>query len=258
MNFRHIYLAIILFVFSCYAQAQGNKKERKYSLSNKIADINIGYNYQVPSADLINRFGNFNSIYIGASLKTRGQWFMSIEANYMFGSEIKEVNILNNVSNSSGVINDMSGNPGKYSVGMRGYGFYGRIGRIFPISRYNKNGGFLAMAGAGYMFHWINFNIPQDNIPQIGPDYQKGYDRLSAGLAYNLFAGYMFHSQNRLLNFYAGVDLTNAYTQSVRGYNFDEMKKDEANRFDQIISLRFGWLIPIYLNTKDENEFEYK
>lgn len=249
---------IALVFATLFVAAQEPKKERKYTFSNKIADINIGYNYHIPSADLINRFGNFNSIFIGASLKTRSQWLMSVEANYMFGSEIKEVNILNNVSNSSGVINDISGNPGKYSVGMRAYGFYARFGRVFPLSRYNKNSGILTMAGLGYMFHWINFNVPQDNINQLGPDYLKGYDRLTAGYAYNVFAGYMFHSQNRLTNFYAGVDFTNAFTQSVRGYNFDEAKKDDANRLDQIFSLRFGWLIPIYLNTKDENEFEFK
>ncbi|MCX6186509.1 MAG: hypothetical protein NTU43_05860 [Bacteroidetes bacterium] len=255
MNVKRNYV-IFFFLFATITVF--GQDEKKYTLSNKIIDINIGYNYQIPSADLINRFGNFNSIYVGASLKTRNQWFISTEANYMFGPEIKEINILNNVSNSSGIINDENGNPGKYAVGMRGYGFYARLGKIFPISRYNKNSGIIAMIGVGYMFHWINFNTPQDNIKQLGSEYQKGYDRLTAGYTNNLFLGYLHHAQNRLVNFYVGLDMINAYTQSVRGYNFDERKRDEAQRLDQIFSLRFGWLIPIYLNSKDENEFDYK
>ncbi len=252
---------MLLCIDNITAQENYTKKKkdtRKYTYSSSIIDINIGYNYQMPSGNLGNRFGNFNTIYAGGSLKTKHNWFYAAEVNYMFGPNIKEINILNNVSNSSGVINDAGGGPGKYSVGMRGYGFYGRFGKLFPLSSYNKNCGILVMLGGGYLMHWVNFNIPQGNIPQLSDDYQKGYDRLTAGIATNLFMGYMVHSQNRLLNFYAGLDFTNAFTKSVRGYNYDEMKADNEDRLDQIYSLRFGWLIPIYLNSKDDDEFDYK
>jgi hypothetical protein len=66
------FIFFLLLVFSAKGEQNISRKDsteksnRKYTFSNKIADINIGYNYQIPSADLLNRFGNFNSIYIRA------------------------------------------------------------------------------------------------------------------------------------------------------------------------------------------------
>jgi hypothetical protein len=49
-----------------------------------------------------------------------------------------------------------------------------------------------------------------------------------------------------------------AQTVNRRGFNYDEMKEDKGIKLDQSISFRFGWMIPIYMNTKDENEFQFK
>jgi hypothetical protein len=81
---------------------------------------------------------------------------------------------------------------------------------------------------------------------------------LSSGLSINEFVGYFHQSQNRLINFYIGVEFMQAQTYNRRGYNYDQMSYDSYKKSDFSTSFRFGWMIPIYLNTKEEDEFQFK
>jgi hypothetical protein len=49
-----------------------------------------------------------------------------------------------------------------------------------------------------------------------------------------------------------------AQTYNRRGYNYDQMSYDSYKKSDFSTSFRFGWMIPIYLNTKEEDEFQFK
>jgi hypothetical protein len=129
---------------------------------------------------------------------------------------------------------------------------------LFILSKANRNSGIVVMVGAGFLSHKININTAQNNAPTLTEDLKKGYDRLSMGFALTQFVGYHFQSRHRMVNFFVGVDVMEAFTKSTRGYNYDQMAYDNKKRTDIFLGFRFGWMIPIYLTTKDQDEFYYK
>ncbi|OYU94856.1 MAG: hypothetical protein CFE21_14300 [Bacteroidetes bacterium B1(2017)] len=226
--------------------------------SNKIANIQIMYNYHIPSGNFGKLYGNFNAIGCGGLLKTKNNWVVSAELNYLFGKEIKELSLLDNLTTSGGYLSSVGGAPGNYLVNMRGISSFVRAGRVLAWNKRNMNSGILIKGGIGIIQHHINLQAQESDIPQIDLNYSKGYDRYSTGIAFNEFIGYSYQSSNRLINFYIGVDLMQAQTQNRRGYNYDKMAYDLGKKNDFSTSFRFGWMIPIYLNTKEENEFQFR
>jgi hypothetical protein len=100
--------------------------------------------------------------------------------------------------------------------------------------------------------------VAQNNVPSLTDDLKKGYDRLSMGFATTQFIGYYFQSKNRRINFYLGLDIMEAFTQNKRGFNYDQMAFDNGQHTDLFYGPRIGWMIPIYLTTKDQDEFYYR
>jgi len=62
-------------------------------------------------------------------------------------------------------------------------------------------------------------------------------------------------SKTRLLNFYAGLEFIQAWTQNRREYNFVQMGKDNTTRSDWLYGIRIGWIFPIY--SGQSREFYY-
>ncbi|MFC1734322.1 hypothetical protein ACFL6I_28800, partial [candidate division KSB1 bacterium] len=138
-------------------------------------------------------------------------------------------------------------------------GFYAsvKLGYLIPIFNSNPNSGLLVMSGVGLLQHKIRIQDSENNAPQISGDYKKGYDLLSNGLGINEFVGYLNLSKSRLLNFYIGFELNQAWTQNRRDYNFVLMGKDETNRFDLLYGIRIGWIFPIYGMQKGGEYYYY-
>ena len=88
-------------------------------------------------------------------------------------------------------------------------------GYVFPVLSPNPNSGIIVSGGIGILQHKILIDFRDAQIPQLGEEYKKGYDRLSYGLALNQFVGYVFFGNKKLINFYAGVELTQAWTKTV-------------------------------------------
>jgi hypothetical protein len=109
--------------------------------------------------------------------------------------------------------------------------------------------------GAGYFQSKIKLYDAQQKIAAVKGDLVYGYDRLSSGFSVTQFLGYMYLSDNRLLNFYFGIEGYQAFTQSVRKLNYDTGLPDTKKRLDMLYGLRFGWILPLYKKTP--NEFYY-
>ncbi|MDZ4668425.1 MAG: hypothetical protein SGJ00_11145 [bacterium] len=234
------------------------QESNKYLFSNKIFNLQFLYNYHVPSGNYAKTYGKYSAIGFGGMLKTKDNWIISGEANYLFGSNIKEADLFNNLISSGGYISSTSGSPANYSVNMRGFSTYLGAGRLFAVNKRNINSGFMLKGGLGFLQHYINIVSQERNIPQLDQNYSKGYDRLSSGLSFTEFVGYCHQSQNRLINFYIGVEWMQASTTNRRKYNYDQMSYQTGSKVDFSTSFRVGWMIPIYLNTKEENEFQFK
>jgi hypothetical protein len=84
-------------------------------------------------------------------------------------------------------------------------------------------------------------------VPQLTGNYKKGYDRLTNGLAINEFIGYQMLSTNKRVNFYFGFEFTQGFTQSRRDFDFDTRSADTQKRFDSLMGIRAGWILPFYV-----------
>lgn len=246
---------LILFIFIksiVFAQKKGD------DLSNKIFNFQFIYNGQFPSGDWEKMYGVSHGLGFGVNYKSQTNWLFSAESSFMLSSNLKNTADLVNLTNSNNyTFNSNSGTPATVDLSMRGFNAFGRIGKIIPVSRFNKNHGILLQIGAGYLMHYLNFNIPQNTVAQLNEENQRGYDRLHGGLAINQFIGYYFHSESRLLNFYVGLDFAQAYTKNLREYNYDTRQYDLNSKQDNYTAFRFAWMIPIYLSSKTE-EFNFR
>jgi hypothetical protein len=69
---------------------------------------------------------------------------------------------------------------------------------------------------------------------------------LSAGFGVHEFIGYFYFGNKRLINFFAGIELAQGFTKSLRGYDYDLRQTDTAMRKDLLYGVRIGWILPLY------------
>lgn len=216
--------------------------------------IIFNYTAQWPEGDLKNRFGFNSSIGGGFNYKLASNWYFGINGSFLWGRNVKENGILDALKTSEGYIIDKEGRPSTVYLEERGFNIFGNFGRLFNQVGLNKSSGILTYVGAGFMQHKIRIHY-KDEITNLEDNYKKGYDRLSNGPAFNGFFGYLFMSNNRLINFYLGLDYITAFTKNRREFNYDTRSFDTKTYNDQLIGLKFGWIIP--LNKRRSQEFYY-
>lgn len=217
--------------------------------------ISVTYSIQVPGGDLEKRFGTNSSFGASFMVKTKSNFLFGVEGNYLFGSNVKENGFLDNISTSNDQVINIYGEYANIKFFERGFHISAKAGKIFPIFGPNENSGLLITANVGLLQHKIRMENDGNNTPSILNDYAKGYDRLTNGLAISEFVGYMYFSNNRRVNFYAGIELTQAWTKNRRSWNFDTMEKDDQLRNDYLYAFKFGWIIT--LHKKMTNKFYY-
>ncbi len=232
-----------LLVFSTITKAQRSVSDSSIFMSL----AHFSYTAQLPAGDMADRFGMNSAVGGGVLFKTSSNWIFGFDANYLFGSDVKNKDqILKNIETSYGFIIDDSGLPAEVHLRERGFTVFGRVGKLFPVLSPNPNSGLFLIGGLGYIQHKIYIESLDDLASQVRGDYAKGYDKLCGGPAVSEFVGYLYMSNNRLINFYAGFEFTQAWTSSLREYNFAEMKYENENRFDMLNGIKVGWVISIY------------
>ena len=240
---------IILFISFFFNNV--NSAYSQVSVSDSVLSIPMfyaTYAFQFPGGDLAERYGVNSSIGGGFQWKTDKNWIFGGEFLFLFGNNVKDIDtLMYNLKTNDGDIISMSGNFTNYAVFERGYYISGRIGKLFPVISSNKNSGIIVMGSLGYLQHKIRIEVEKNTAPQLNGDYKKGYDRLAGGFALSQFVGYMHIGDSRLLNFFGGVEIYEAFTKAKRDVNFDTRKPDEiTNRFDLLIGLKIGWVVPIF------------
>ncbi|MFO0357063.1 MAG: hypothetical protein ACK50A_08920 [Sphingobacteriaceae bacterium] len=233
------YILIILILSVNLVRSQGNDS----IIAAPLIGVHIGGN--LPMADLAKRFGPNLNTGINIMYKTKKNYLIGIDGNYMFGRNIKE-NVMKNLTNEDGFIIDNEGYPADIKLSERLLTVNLHVGKILPFLSANPNSGLMINAGAGYMQHKIHFVDVQQKIAAINGDIRNGFDRLSNGISLYQFVGYIYLSANRLLNFYAGFESYQGFTKSVRKLNYDTGLADTKSRFDMAMGLRFGWILPLY------------
>ncbi len=214
------------------------------------------YGYEFPAADMAERFGNNSVIGPGFMVKSATNWIYGIEYDFMFGGDVKYgFSILEHLMNSDGDIINGDGVPGVVALFERGHMVSARFGRMFNVLSPNPNSGFFFTVGGGFMSHKIRIEVENESVPQLKGDYKLGYDRLAAGFHLNQFIGYMYFGKSKLANFYGGIEIVEGFNKDQREYNFDTMEYTSGSRFDMLIGIKVGWIIP--LSKRTPKEFYY-
>jgi len=208
------------------------------------------YSYQFPGGDLAKLYGSNSSIGGGLMFKTKSNWLIGAEGNFLFGGSVNNGDsLLKNISTPDGFIIDANGYYANIIYYERGYSIYFKLGKIIPVLTPNPNSGITIMAGGGYLQNKIRINNPGNTAYQILGDYKKGYDRLNSGFAVNGSLGYTYFSNNRLVNFYAGFEFIQSWTKNKREYFFDTGKRENISYSSQFYGIKVLWIIPLYKRT---------
>ena len=239
---RKIVILLLLLTKISYADAQYSIRDSTISFPI----IGATFSYELPAGILAERFGNSFSAGAVFQWKLKSNWLIGIDANFIFSEDVKESHFLDQYKTPDGNIIDGGGSFSIVNLSERGSRYVLKIGKIFPVIGPNKNSGLLATAGIGFLQHRIYIDTPGNPIPYLEGDNAKGYDRLTNGLMINQFIGYMNFSNKRLVNFYAGFEFTEGFTQNKRAFNFDTGLHDSTKRTDILIGVRVGWVFPIY------------
>lgn len=223
----------------------------------RVVNLQVTYDYQIPSADMAKRFGNNSAIGFGSFFKDKKNFFYGIEGAFMFGGDVKETGILDSLRNSDYRIIGINGAYSNITISQRGYFLLAKGGKVFPVFKRNRNSGIMVSGGVGFMQHKIRIAVPDNNVPLLDKEERKGYDRLTNGLTLNQFVGFYYLDREKFINFYVGYNLMQGFTQSRRDWNYDTRTQDTQKRMDMLGGVRFGWIIPIYPSSKTDEYIFY-
>lgn len=215
----------------------------------------FSYNFQLPFGELSKKFGSSSSIGSSYFFETSRNYLYGIEANFLFGDNIKVDNIFDNISTSSQNIINAEGQYANINLMQRGVDSYLFSGYVIHTKK-NTSNGFYIYQGIGYIQHKIFIDTKNQNIPQLNENMKKGYDNFSNGLSTKFSVDYRYYDRNNKFQISIGINYTIASTKIQREYNFNEEIPYPKNRnTDMLLGFKVDVIIPV--NRKNTEEFHY-
>ncbi len=246
--------ALLFSLLFLYGPLSAQFSVRDSVITTHLISAHISFN--IPAADLSERFGGFAQVGPGYMVKTKTNLLLGFDGLFGFGNQVKNSdNILSNITTSDGNIIDLEGVYATFSYNYRSFGAIAKAGKVIPVWGPNPNSGIMLWLGAGYLQHKIYFDYKDKLAPQLTGDYLKGYDELREGLLVNLFAGYLFMGNQSKLNFYAGLEVNVAFTADARPYSFVNAAPLNGKFTDIYTGIKVAWFFPVY--RRAPNQFYY-
>lgn len=218
--------------------------------------INFNYSYQIPQQDFANRFGNASRVGGGALFKLGQNWLMGLEGSYMFGRNVREEKVADNIVNPNGSVIGQNGYLEDYIYNLSGYMIEARGGKLVSFGWPNPNSGIFLSAGFGFWEHRIAIDADGDKVPQFDSDMKKGLDRLTNGVVFSETIGLMFLDPNKLFNIYTGVTFHQGLTKNRRDWNYNLNRNLNEQRLDALTSFTIGFIIPLYFQKTQEYYYQ--
>lgn len=245
---------ILLLLFLSFQVFYLNAQTSIRDSSINMSIIGLNYSLYQTDKDMGNSFGLTSMSGISYSFKFSNNFILSASFDFLFGSDVKEDDILDELKTSKGYLLNSQGLMEPIALEERGYFTSFKIGKLFPVLSVNPNSGIFVNIGAGFIQHKIFFNYNQNyiDLPQIQGDYLKGYDRLTNGLALSQEIGYYHFANNNLGSFHFAFTVIEGFTQNRRDWNFDEFSKDTKKRLDLLYGFKIGLDIPVYNRVPDD------
>lgn len=200
--------------------------------------------FHLPGGNLTERFGSNFTAGPGIQWKSKSNWVLSGDMNFIFGNNIRQEGLIQNLLTSDGFVIGDDGRIAKIVFFERGFHGAVRVGKIFTLKDEYPNSGIYINAGAGFLQHKIKINVEQKTVSSLKGDYLKGYDRLTNGFSCTQFIGYMHFGKSRLYNYFLGVEIVEGWTRGRRPIHFDTMQRETGQRFDLLVGVKAGWMIP--------------
>ncbi|UKN03328.1 hypothetical protein K6119_07345 [Paracrocinitomix mangrovi] len=222
----------------------GQRNLRDSSISTFVSALN--YKFNLTDGDVGDLWGFNHEIGLSVDYKFKNNLTVGINSGFIFGNQFRDTTIFAGIVNDFGQITSMGGSPAQILFLMRGMTANANVGFVWSKLGNNPNSGLWIQLGGGFLMHKIRIESLYDDVPQLEGEYRKGYDRLHMGFEAREFIGYLFQADRRFLNFYAGFEFIQGFTQNQRLYNFDLGGPDPGIKQDYFYGIKVGWLIPIY------------
>lgn len=255
-------MRLVIFMISLLApgfvigqeEADGNERDFDRKGSD-IVMFSAGYAPQFPIGELADRFGFTNNISGNLHYK-KGNWMIGAQGSFLVGSAVKEDNIINHLltAQEKGLI-DNTGTLRPVQLAQRGALAFAKVGYLFPLNNKNDDSGLMLEGGVGMMQHKIEIDTDKQDIPALANGLDNGYNRLSRGLAFQQFIGYLWLKESRFINLYIGLEMAQGITAGVYPWQFDTNSPSESGRFDMYVGFKLGWVIPKFLDPTQEFYF---
>jgi hypothetical protein len=233
---------IFTILFSSISICQEVEKKTK---EENIIMFSINHTVQIPGGDLAKRFGINSDISGTIMCKTKNNLLLSLETGFLFGGHVKENNLFNAIDGDDGSLISQNGEIPIIRLFQRGGHLDVNIGKYLKIPMKKSDSGILISIGMGYLYHKIFIETLTIELPQLNEELIKGYDRLCAGVTTKQFIGYMYFSKKNNIRFLIGLESIQAFTKSLRGYNYNTQSIDNAQRKDYLFGFKTGFIIPI-------------
>lgn len=252
MKIKLLFFGFFLSVCNLFAQTNETSSYSSHPI------LSFNYSLNSPIYQWKERFGLFNSIGGQIGYKTARNFLFQFEGNFIFGNQIKESAILDNLKDTYGNITDDQGNISLAPMFTRGYTLSCNIGKLFPLGSKKNESGLLMNMGIGFLSYKYRIETNSVNIPSIEGDYTKGYDRLTSGLLLSQFLGYQLVANKSLYNVYLGLYFQQGITKNIRSIFFDKPNETVSTklRLDGSYGIKIGWNIPFF-NDKPKEFYYY-
>jgi len=247
-----IYISALLILLS-FTSGIGQEGKENF-LNTGIKTLNFGYGIEFPFGDLADRYGQNLKFTLGAEKITKSNWIYGIDFSFMFGNNVKD-DVLAAIKLSNGEVLGADNAYADVFTRQRGLFLGANFGKIISFNNNTRSG--LRLTGAiGVLQHNVRIVDDARSLPQIENDYQKGYDRMTRGLAFREFVGYQHISEDKRINFILGLEFTQGFTKHIRAINFDTgLPPTTDTRFDGLVSLKAVWILPFFDDYEDEEVF---
>lgn len=261
---HYLWWGLLCLLLVSTAEAQVKEKKKKGNrISNMDYDpsikppmgflIDFSYGVQLPLADMQENFKyNFN-------LGGKVQYILSnnlafgLVGDWQFVDDIK-TDVVANLREEEGFLINEFGELSDVQLGQRGFFLGASVSYLIPMLKNYKRSGIEVRFEGGYQQHWVRIEVIGGDVYGLTPEYKKGYDRMTTGPAFRQYIGYRHLDKNRLLNFYGGFDIMQAFTKNRRGFNFDTGQADTRNRIDILVGFRLGLTLPLYIYTPETQD----
>ncbi|BDS10226.1 hypothetical protein [Aureispira anguillae] len=215
--------------------------------------VDFSYGVHLPFADMAENFKYNFSLAGKIQYIFSNNFAVGLVGDYQFVDDLK-TDVVANLREEEGSIIDRFGQLSDVHLGQRGFFLGASVSYLIPVLKKYKRSGIEVRFEGGYQQHWVRIEVLGGDIFALSDEYKKGYDRMTTGFAMRQYIGYRHLDKNRLLNFFGGFDIMQAFTKNRRGYNFDTGQVDNKDRIDILIGFRVGVTLPIYIYTPETQE----